>query len=60
MHVCHSYLVTDIGTGNVPMVDHWGNPIESWISADVAPPESNHSARLAVLLSAGWERFGTR
>jgi hypothetical protein len=60
MRMCHNYFVTKMGAGNVPMVDHGGNPIDSWFSADVAPPEANYSARSAVLLSAGWNRFTTR
>jgi hypothetical protein len=60
MRVCHNYFVTTMGAGNVPMVDHRGNPIDSWFSADAAPPEPNYSARSAVLLSAGWHRFTTR
>jgi hypothetical protein len=59
MALCHNYFTTAPGRGNVPMVDRRGHPIDSWYSADVAPPEPNHSARLAVLLSAGWMRFAT-
>jgi hypothetical protein len=60
MRGCHNYFITKVGTGNVPMVDNRGNPIDSWFCADVAPAESNYSARSAVLLSAGWHRFTTR
>jgi hypothetical protein len=60
MAVCHNYFITKAGTGNVPMIDRSGNPIDSWYWLDGAPPEPNHSARLAVLLSAGWAKFATR
>ena len=38
MNVCHNYFITKLGTGNVPMVDYWGKPTDSWFSADIAPP----------------------
>jgi hypothetical protein len=38
MSVCHNYFITKMGTGNVPMVDYWGKPTDSWFSADIAPP----------------------
>jgi hypothetical protein len=60
MRVCHDYFITKMAAGNVPLVDYRGNPIDSWFSADVAPPEPNYSARSAMLLSAGWRRFTTR
>jgi hypothetical protein len=60
MKVCHNYFATKTGTGNVPMVDHGDNPIDSWFSDEVTPPDINYSARSAVLLSAGWTAFTTR
>ena len=32
MQVCQHYFVTRTGTGNVPMVDRGGNPIDSGVA----------------------------
>jgi hypothetical protein len=39
MNKCHNYFIVKMGTGNVGMVGLNGKPIDSWISADVPPPE---------------------
>jgi hypothetical protein len=38
MTVCHTYYVVPAGTGNVTMVDLQGNPIDSFVSADISAP----------------------
>jgi hypothetical protein len=38
MAVCHTYYVVPAGTGNVTMVDLQGNPIDSFVSADIPAP----------------------
>ena len=38
MTVCHTYYVGPAGTGNVTMVDLRGNPIDSFVSADIPAP----------------------
>jgi hypothetical protein len=39
MGVCHTYFNVKLGTGNVRMVGLNGDPMDSWLSADVPPPE---------------------
>jgi hypothetical protein len=39
MNVCHRWFMTPFGTGNVSMVYPDGTPADSFISADIAPPE---------------------
>jgi hypothetical protein len=36
--VCHTWYMVPAGTGNVLMVDLQGNPVDSWISADIPAP----------------------
>jgi hypothetical protein len=36
--VCHTWYTVPAGTGNVLMVDLQGNPVDSWISADIPAP----------------------
>jgi hypothetical protein len=38
MSVCHTYYIVPVGTGDVRMVDLHGNPIDSFISADIPAP----------------------
>lgn len=38
MSVCHNYFIAPHFSGNVPMVDFRGNPVQSWFSADIPPP----------------------
>ena len=38
MGVCHTYYMVPFGQGNVRMVDLQGNPLDSFIAADVPPP----------------------
>ncbi len=38
MNVCHTWYYVPPGTGNVRMVDVAGNPLGSFISADIAAP----------------------
>ena len=38
MGACHTYYFVPFGQGNVPLADLQGNPRESWIWADTAPP----------------------
>jgi hypothetical protein len=38
MHVCHTFYTVPFGTGNVPMVDVNGNPLDSYMWADSPPP----------------------
>ena len=37
-NVCHTFYVVGSGAGNVPMVDVWGNPMNSFFWADSPPP----------------------
>ncbi len=38
MNVCHSYQTVPFGTGNVPMHDVNGNPMDSYLWMDSPPP----------------------
>ncbi len=38
MSMCHTWYTVPFGQGNVRMVDLKGNPLDSFISADIAPP----------------------
>jgi hypothetical protein len=44
MNVCHKWFHTAFGTGNVPMVYPNGTPADSFISADIVPPELTRPA----------------
>lgn len=44
MNVCHRWFHTAFGTGNVPMIYANGTPADSFISADIAPPELTRPA----------------
>lgn len=38
MNVCHTFYTVPFGTGNVPMFDVDGNPLDSYMWADSPPP----------------------
>lgn len=38
MSTCHTWYMVPFGKGNVRMVDLNGNPLDSFIAADIAPP----------------------
>ena len=38
MNVCHTFYTVPFGTGNVPMFDVNGNPLNSYMWADSPPP----------------------
>lgn len=38
MNTCHTFYTVPSGTGNVPMVDVNGNPLDSYMWADSPPP----------------------
>ncbi|WP_101947802.1 hypothetical protein [Mycobacterium sp. 3519A] len=39
MKMCHTWYTVPFGQGNVRMVDLQGNPLDSFISADIPAPE---------------------
>lgn len=41
MNVCHTWYEVPFGQGNVRMVDVHGNPLDSFISADIPAPVFN-------------------